>query len=424
MKSSSHMKAYLCAATRRALVVFTSALICAYYSEEIIRPLLGQTVAVISTGSGASKRFISDRPVGQDDRLQRVVLRRVGDDGSKSFRIPGLVATPRGTLIACFDVRWQGAGDLPADIDVGVMRSTDGGSTWEKMSIAIDYPSTAPQSRGNGVGDAAIVVDRDSGDLFLAALWSFGDRGWNGSGAGLQPHETGQLVIARSRDDGVTWESPINITEQIKQPEWKLCFQGPGAGIQLRDGTLVFPAQFRDASGKPSSCFLWSADPQRKQWQISPAAIPAAPPTSESQLVQCADGSLLMTMRNESRGPDRLWSRWSWQQSLANGQWSEPWTAVRDPVCMAGLVVHPSGTILLSHNDSTKRERLTIRASHDDGRTWSESRLLDERPTGYSCLAILPDGDIGVLYEVGEQQSYETLTFARFPLKWLLEPTR
>ncbi len=395
----------------------------ATHSSRIARPLL--------TGTALSKSTIdldestidleSLNELKSADDLQRVVVRRAGDDDSQSYRIPGLTVTPRGTLIACFDIRWQGAGDLPATIDVGARRSSNGGLTWEKMIIAIDYPATDPNSRGNGVGDAAIFLDRDSGDVFLAALWSYGDRGWNGSGPGLKPDETGQLVIARSRDDGVTWEPPIAITEQIKQPQWKLCFQGPGAGIQLRDGTLVFPAQFRDAGGKPSSCFIWSDDPQRLQWQISSAAIPDNPPTSESQLVQCADGSLLMTMRNESREPERLWSRWTWRQSLGQGQWSEPWTAVRDPVCMAGLVAHPTGVILLAHNDSNRRERLTIRASHDNGRTWAESRVLDNRPTGYSCLTVLPNGDIGVLYEVGDQQSYETLTFARFPLKWLTD---
>lgn len=356
-----------------------------------------------------------------DEAVFKTVLRRGGDDGSKSYRIPGLAVSKSGTLIACFDIRWQGTRDLPADIDVGVMRSLDGGKTWGPMIVAMDYDRNAPGSAGNGVGDPAILVDQKTGHLFLAALWSYGDNGWQGSGAGLSQQETGQLVISRSMDDGQTWETPRSITPQIKKPQWQLCFQGPGAGIQSSDGTLVFPAQFKDELGKPSSCFIYSQD-GGDNWRISPAAIPDQPPTSESQIVQVGPKLLLMTMRNEARGPMRWWSRWRWESQLSDGTWEEPWMDVQDPVCMAGLTAHPSGAVLLSHNDSPKREKMTIRVSQDQGRSWSKGRLLDDRPSGYSCLTVLPDGDIGILYEVGDRNDVETLTFARFPLDWVLQP--
>jgi sialidase-1 len=354
----------------------------------------------------------------EDPRIKRTVVRREGDDGSRSYRIPALTVTPQGTLLACFDIRWDGSGDLPANIDVGVRRSTDLGDTWGPLIVALDYDQQVPNSLGNGVGDPAIVVDQTTGHVFIAALWSLGDNGWNGSGAGMAPAETGQLVIARSTDDGLTWEPPRSITQQIKTDSWRLLFNGPGAGIQLTDGTLVFPAQYKDAAGKPASCFIFSCD-QGEQWQISPPAIPDTPWTSEAQLVQVSDGSLLMTMRNESRDPQRAWSRWEWRDELAQGRWVDTRLAVADPVCMAGLLRHPSGWLILSNNNSNRRERMTVRSSRDDGRTWSEGRLLDPRPSAYSCLAALPNGEIGILYECGEHHSVETLTFARFPLEWV-----
>ena len=359
----------------------------------------------------------------EDPRIYRTVIRKEGDDGSKSYRIPGLAVTPKGTLIASFDIRWNGSGDLPSDIDVGVMRSTDQGQSWGPMIVAMDYDKAQPGSRGNGVGDAAILVDKTTGHVFLAALWSYGDRGWNGSGPGMEPEETGQLVIARSVDDGVTWEKPKSITGQVKQKDWRLCFQGPGAGIQLTDETLVFPAQYKNANNKPSSCFIFSRD-HGETWQISPPAVPDSPPTSESQIVQLSDGSLLMTMRNESKFKKRVWSRWTWTDRLENGKWVDTRLDVTDPVCMAGLTRHPNGFLLLSNNNSTRRERMTIRYSDNEGKLWSEGKLLDIRQSAYSCLAVLPSGEIGVLYECGERGSVETLTFAKFPLAWVTDPIK
>lgn len=344
----------------------------------------------------------------------RKVLRAAGDDGVKSYRIPGLATSTKGTLLAVFDIRHNGAADLPADIDVGLMRSSDQGATWSKMQKILDYDSAVPDSKGNGVGDPTILVDGKTGAIFVAALWSQGNRAWHGSGPGMKPSETGQFVLTKSTDDGVTWSPPINITEQVKQPEWNLCFQGPGAGIQTKDGTLIFPAQFRAADGAPHSCFIFSRD-AGEHWQMSPPAIPTKPPTSEAQIAELADGSLLLTMRDESRSGKRAWAKWEWAKDGDGlGKWSEPWSVVPDPTCMASLIRHPEGELFFTNpNSSTKRVALTIRHSVDEGRTWSDGQLIDPRGCMYSCLTVLNDGRLGVLYEVGN-----TLTFARFEYEW------
>jgi sialidase-1 len=307
-------------------------------------------------------------------------------------------------LIAVFDLRNKGAGDLPSDIDVGVMRSADNGETWTPVQRILDFDSSEPGSQGNGVGDPAVLVDAKSGAIFVAALWSKGPRAWAGSGPGLTPAETGQLVLTKSTDDGVTWSKPISITPQVKDPAWRLCFNGPGNGIQLRDGTLVFAAQFKGADDFPRSCFIASTD-GGETWKISPRAIPGQPPTSEAQIAELADGSLLLSMRNEKHVGQRAWARWEWKGELFAGRWSEPWLAVTDPACMASLIRHPRGELLLSNPDSARdRIDMTIRSSSDGGMTWSYGNLLDPRPSAYSCMTVLKDGRVGILYEVGEKK--------------------
>jgi sialidase-1 len=287
-----------------------------------------------------------------DDDVFRTVVRKQGDDGVHTYRIPGLATSVKGTVLAVFDIRHKGVGDLPADIDVGLMRSTDDGTTWGAMQRILDFDAAEPKSRGNGVGDPTILVDKKTGTIFVTALHSKGDRAWKKSGPGLSAEETGQFVMTKSTDDGETWSEPWTITPQVKEPAWRLCFNGPGNGIQLRDGTLVFPAQFKGADDVPHSCFISSAD-GGVTWKISSPAIPGAPPTSEASLAECADGSLLLSMRDESRSGQRAWARWS------DGKWSASWAALPDPTCMASLIRHPSGALGSVHEFLAMRKAET-----------------------------------------------------------------
>lgn len=360
------------------------------------------------------------------------IVRKEGDAGSASYRIPGLVTTKAGTLIAVFDIRWAGSGDLPANIDVGVMRSTDGGYTWGPMITIMDYDKNATGSQGNGVGDPCILVDKSTGRIWCAALWSFGNRGWNGSGPGLTPAETGQFVLNYSDDDGLTWSAPVSITPAIKDPAWKLFFQGPGKGICTRQGVLVFPAQYRDgtANGTPRSNFIFSTD-HGQTWVVAPPAVPSGNPrTTESQIVELDSGDLLLSMRNESGTGKRLWCVYSWNhatQTIADGSWGTPWYDQTDPVVMGSVERYrsrrdgyPWSALLFSNPDSSSRAKMSIRVSLDEGATWPYKRKIDDRPAAYSCMTILPDGDIGILYETGDSSSVATLTFARFPLTWIV----
>lgn len=346
-------------------------------------------------------------------------LRKANDDGSKSFRIPGLATTNNGTLIAVYDVRRRNGGDLPGDIDVGMSRSSDGGQTWEEMRVIMDMGND-PKWNYDGIGDPAVLVDRNTGTIWVAATWSHGNRSWRGSGPGLEPHETGQLMLVRSDDDGLTWSKPVNITKQVKKPEWCFILQGPGKGITMQDGTLVFAAQYQDPPEKrrlPHSTIIYSRD-HGGTWHVGTGAFDD---TTEAQVVEVEPGMLMLNCR---------YNRSSVRVVVTTRDMGRTWqkhpTSERDLIepraCMASLIRvdqelgrDKGGWLLFSNPDSTSsRSRMMIKASQDGGRTWPKPYrlLLDEGFSAYSCMSMIDEETVGILYE----GSRSLLTFQQIPL--------
>ncbi|MCA8976208.1 MAG: exo-alpha-sialidase [Planctomycetes bacterium] len=363
------------------------------------------------------------RPVGRPT-AQRVgvAVRTAGTDGVHTYRIPGLATTNAGTLIAVYDNRYRGAGDLPGDIDIGMSRSTDGGRTWLPMRVIMDMGKD-PAWSFDGIGDPAVLVDRVTGVIWVAATWSHGNRSWNGSGPGLGPQETGQLMMTRSEDDGVTWSPPINVTRQVKDPAWRFVLVGPGKGITLRDGTLVFAAQYRSADdspfgGRPFSTLLWSGD-RGDSWHIGNGV---KVDTTEAQLVELAGGELMINCRDNRRGSRSVYTTRdlgkTWQVHATSR------SALPEPVCMASLIrlEHEQlGPLLLFSNPASRdgRRDMSLALSRDEGRSWPMRwhTLYDQRAGfGYSCLTRIDDDHVGVLYE-GTRE----LFFLRFSLRELLD---
>lgn len=346
-------------------------------------------------------------------------IRDAGDDGVPAYRIPGLTATNKGTLIAVYDIRRHGMGDLPGNIDVGMSRSTDGGQSWEPMQVIMDM---GPPEDQNGIGDPSVLVDRLNNTIWVAALWSHGNNGWNGSKPGLTPQETGQFMLVKSIDDGKTWSEPINITSQIKDPKWHLLLQGPGCGITLRDGTLVFPAQFKDEKNVPYSTMIYSTD-RGETWTIGTGA---KSDTTEAQIVELNDGALMLNMRDNRGGFRSVYTTTdlgrTWQVHPTSR------TALPEPVCMASFIRFSSvmegdaRNILLFSNPATTRGRthLIIKASLDEGMTWPEKyhQLVHEPGSaGYSCLTKVDDDTVGFLYEGGNTA---LLVFEKFRIKEII----
>lgn len=351
-------------------------------------------------------------------------VRNAWDDGVHSYRIPGLVTTPQGTLLGVYDVRHNNNIDLQEDVQVGLSRSTDGGRTWEPMRLIMDMTAVGSLPRSqNGIGDPSILVDPQRNRVWVMALWNHGmggARGWWASrNNAMTPEEqTGQVMLSHSDDDGLTWSEPTNITAQIKDPKWHLILQGPGRGTVMQDGTLVFPIQWTDSSYMPYASIVWSRD-NGKTWTIG---APAFENTTEAQVVELEPGTLMLNMRRN--GGD---SRAICVTRDMGRTWEEHPTsrkALTEPVCMASLIKIPASDnalgrdiLLFSNPDTTKtRAKITIKASLDNGLTWlPENRLLlDEEPNwGYSCLTMIDPQTVGILYEGSVAQ----MVFQAVPLR-------
>jgi len=361
---------------------------------------------------------------GNPEKRIGIAVRKPGEDNVHTYRIPGIIRTDKGTLVAVYDNRYHGSKDLPGDIDVGMSRSTDGGQTWEPMKVIVDM---GEPHDNNGVGDPTVLFDPATRTIWVAAVWSKGNRAIGGSGPGLSPDSTAQLVLVSSSDDGLTWSAPHSITPQVKDPKWHMYFNGPGGGIVMQDGTLVFPSQYWDETtrpGIPHSAIIYSKD-NGKTWH---SGTGARYNTTESQVVETTPGTLMLNMR-DNRGYYRSVATSSdfgktWQEH------STSYHALPDPICMASLIKTPvmmkgkrQEVLFFSNVNMSSREHnrknMTIKASLDLGETWlpQNELLLDERyGFGYSCLTRVDEHTLGILFEgIGD------IIFMRVPVKDIIK---
>ena len=359
-------------------------------------------------------------------RRMAIGVRHAGDDGSAAFRIPGLVTTNKGTLLGVYDVRYNSSVDLQEHIDVGLSRSTDGGKTWEKMRLPLSFGEYGglPAAQ-NGVGDPSILVDTKTNTIWIVAAWTHGmgnQRAWWSSQPGMELNQTAQLVMTKSTDDGKTWSAPINITEQVKKPEWYFLLQGPGRGITMSDGTLVFPIQYIGKDRIPNAGIMYSKD-RGETWTIHQHARTN---TTEAQVAEVSPGTLMLNMRDNRGGSRAVYTTTDLGKTWKEHESSR--TALVEPVCMASLIsvkakdnVLGKDILIFSNPNTTNaRKNMTIKISLDGGYTWSPEHqlLLDEGENwGYSCLTMIDKETIGILYE----SSVAHMTFQSIKLKEIVK---
>lgn len=402
---------------------------------------LSNKVAINTEKVNTSAGYISSSAVSllQPALRPGIAVRKHWQDSVHTSRIPGLATSKAGTLLAVFDARYESSRDLQGHMDIGLHRSVDGGQTWQPMQIVLDQKQWGGlPERFNGVSDACVLVDDNTGTIYIAGLWMHGildgktgkwveglndsSKLWihqwhnKGSQPGLSVKQTSQFLITRSEDDGVTWSEPLNITAQAKREEWWLFAPAPGHGVTLVDGTLVFPTQGRDKNGLPFSNITYSKD-GGETWITSE---PAAENTTECMVAQLPDGGLMLNMRDNRNSSEK--GEKNGRNIAVTYDLGKTWivhptshNALIEPTCMASLHKHDyvkngeSESLLLFSNPDSKyhRNHMTLKVSSDAGQTWktSSSLLLDEWGSfGYSCITSVNDSVVGILYEGSKAQ--------------------
>ena len=340
-------------------------------------------------------------------------------DGYHTYRIPAIIVTTNGTVLAFCEGRKKSRSDT-GDIDLLVKRSTDNGRTWSAQQLIWS-------DEENTCGNPTPVVDQATGIIWLLTTWNSGvDKEKEIDQRASR--NTRRVFTITSADDGLTWSKPQEITASVKKQGWGWYATGPGNGIQLtrgpHRGRLVIPANHSErvagSTNAATRSHVFYSDDHGKTWQLGGVEEEK---TNESAIAELTDGSLLHNMRSYHKK-----SRRAVATSKDGGL---TWSSVKlddaliEPVCQASLLRYTwpenggKSRLLFSNPASVKREKMTLRVSYDEGATWPVNRLIYDGPAAYSCLTVLPDQSVACLFECGKKNSYETITLVRFPLSWL-----
>ncbi len=326
-----------------------------------------------------------------------------GTEGYHTYRIPAIIRTVQGTLLAFCEGRKNSSADS-GDIDIVLKRSYDGGQTWGTLELVYEEGDTATIT----IGNPCAVVDKDTGRIWLAFY-----------------RNNMRVFIGYSDDNGVSWSEREEITEGVVPAEWYRGGTGPGVGIQLEHepyvGRLIIPCWHQYYDGIYGSHIIYSDD-HGGTWTHSPAILPDS---NECQVVELTNGVLL---NNHRRSGSYTGYRGVSFSNDGGACWGEitPDYELIEPTCQASFLRYTKfaepdkNRLLFSNPAATARSNMTVKLSYDEGDSWPVAKTLYAGSSAYSCLAVLGDYSLGCLYE---RDSYGKITFAHFSLEWLTNGT-
>jgi sialidase-1 len=336
-------------------------------------------------------------PSKDDGKFRSLDLFVSGENNVVEYRIPSIIKTNKGTLIAVCDARVDRPGDAPNNIDLVMKKSSDGGKTWTKSKVIVGFPDN------DAACDPSLVADSQTGTIWLAYDYAIADP-QGADGRILRIH------LIKSNNEGENWSVPVELTYLTRGKEFWLQ-NGPGVGLYT-DGTIVFPMYSVGAGGKgkQQTMLVYSRD-HGKTWLLSNGVGEYNP---EPQVVSLPGSRIMANMR---RPHGKEYRQVSVTSDMGNS-WSEASDdhTLIEPGCQGSIINYSfnNKSLFIFSNPADIRERrnMVVRVSSDEGKSWPKEIPVFSGSSGYSCLVQLPDGNIGLLYERDE---YKKIVFAVIP---------
>ena len=323
-------------------------------------------------------------------------------EGVSCYRIPSIITAANGDIITAIDERVLSCGDLKwnKDINIVLRRSTDNGKSWSEIQTIMDYPI------GESASDPSLILDRVTGEIFM--FFNYMNLEFE--------KDVYYLKMISSKDNGLSWSAPIDLTSQIAKPEWKKDFKfiTSGRGIQTKSGELI-----HTLVNLEKGLFLFKSIDHGKSWSLIDTPIQ---PADESKVIELADCTLMINSRVNNLG-----IRYIHTSKDGGKTWvSKPDKQLIDPGCNASIIRYSSkkegstkNRLLFSNlNSKDSRENLTVRISYDEGKTWSTGKTIYSGSAAYSSMTVLENGDIGLFFE---KDDYKSNVFVCFSLAWLTD---
>ncbi len=338
-----------------------------------------------------------------------------GTAGYSSFRIPAIETAPDGTLIAFVEARKYSAADPgfgKQEIDLVYKRSTNNGLAWSAMQI-LEHAGELWSA-----ANPATIIDRSNGRIWVFYLRSRPGRSTETARPGTDDNQT---VARWSDNNGQTWSEPIDLTavgRDMADNTWRSSVPGPGGAIQTRTGRLLVPMW-----KMPFATFAIFSDDHGQTWRRG-QLVPGTQGGDECQVVELADGHILMDVRQEKGA-----TRWFAESSDGGETWAAPRLGITvTPVACAieRYTLKAAGgdrdRLIWSGPKGPDRKDLVLRTSFDEAKTFTEERLVSSGYAAYSELTVLHDKSVGILWERGVDKGYQFITFTRVNREWLTAP--
>ena len=342
-----------------------------------------------------------------------------GEGGYKSYRIPAIITSPNGDLLAFVEGRVNGVSDF-GHIHIVMKRSTDGGKTWSALQVVAT----------NGefqAGNPAPVVDLldpayPQGRIFI--FYNKGNKPTHELFKGLGSREAWYKT---STDNGYTWSDEKNITDQVKKNDWYYFDNTPGHALQFHSGKYkgrIYVASSHAIKGDDFTSHGYYTDDHGESFHMSESVCF---PGGETTATTLSNDGLMLNIRNESEKPP-------YRVVAVSRSGGEKWDKVYydyqlpDPSCEGSILnlgtIGGKDILAFSNNaDTSKRINLTLRISRDSGETWEWSQLVDSKAqtTIYSDLVKLNDHQIGILYEAFYDRKDYSIMFSIFDWREMIK---